>query len=259
MRTKIIYEDESLLVVYKPAGLATQTGKIGEQDLESEIKNYLGSPYLGLVFRLDQPVEGLLVLGKTQQISGQLVKQMVNGGLQKKYLAIVCGEIEQRQAELVNYISKTKGNRVEILSGDDRKVSEEAKDSERAEKLKEMMKETEARKAVLRYQVRKKIPCALRNDSGMAADIPVYLLDVEIDTGRMHQIRAQLSHAGLPLLGDIKYGSELSKMVSREFGIRNVALCADRLSFRHPVSGEQKNFEIKPENPAFQLEEKRIK
>ncbi|MBR1854412.1 MAG: hypothetical protein IJ794_14940 [Lachnospiraceae bacterium] len=251
MRTKIIYEDKDLLVVYKPAGLATETKNVGEQDLESEIKNYLGSSYLGTVLRLDQPVEGLILLCKTKQASGQFTKQLFLGGLEKKYLAMVCGEVEERQAELVDYMYKTKGNRVEILPAKDRKV-QNVKASDQVETI--MDKAT--KKAVLRYQVRKKIPCTLRNDSGIAVDIPIYLLDVEIDTGRLHQIRAQLSHAGLPLLGDVKYGSELSKMVSKELGIKNVALCADRLSFWHPTNQERKSFEIKPENPAFQLAEK---
>lgn len=256
MRTKIIYEDEDLLVVYKPAGLATETKNVGEQDLESEIKNYLGSSYLGTVFRLDQPVEGLILLGKTKQVSGQFAKQLTLGGLEKKYLAMVCGNVEECQAELVDHMYRTKGNRMEILPAKDIKASGTKALGMKASGQVETIVDKETKKAVLRYQVRKKIPCTMKDDRGNAVDIPIYLLDVEIDTGRMHQIRAQLSHAGVPILGDVKYGSELSKMASSELGIKNVALCADRLSFRHPTSNELKSFEIKPENPAFQLAEK---
>ena len=77
------------------------------------------------------------------------------------------------------------------------------------------------------------------------------LLAVQIETGRFHQIRAQLSHAGLPILGDEKYGSEESKELSREKKIRFTALCAASLSFRHPVTGKTMAFTQTPQNPAF--------
>ncbi|MBQ8118767.1 MAG: RluA family pseudouridine synthase [Lachnospiraceae bacterium] len=234
MQTKIVYEDKFLIVVYKPAGLATQTNKIGQSDVESEIKNYLGSPYLGLVHRLDQPVEGLLVLGKTEKASAGLAKQLTENTLKKRYLAMVCGEIKEQQTELVDHLYKTKENRAEILS------VEELSDAE----IQRLIREKGVRKACLRYRVEKK---AEQTDTSA----PVWRLDVEIDTGRFHQIRAQLSHAGLPILGDLKYGTELSKQVSRELGVRGVALCADRLQFRHPETKEVMSFEITPENPAF--------
>lgn len=249
MQAKIIYEDEFLLVVQKPAGLATQTNKIGQPDLESEVKNYLGCSYLGLVHRLDQPVEGLLVLGKTEKVSAQLVKQLASNALKKRYLAMVCGEPKESQAKLVDYLYKTKDNRAEILS------AEEIPDSEKTG----LIQEKGARKASLRYRVQNKWQHPLQDEkraSGSVSEsVTVCLLDVEIDTGRFHQIRAQLSHAGLPILGDIKYGTELSKQVSRELGVRNVALCANRLCFRHPVKNVEMSFEITPENPAFRLEE----
>ncbi len=77
------------------------------------------------------------------------------------------------------------------------------------------------------------------------------LLAVQIETGRFHQIRAQLSHAGFPILGDEKYGSEESKELSREKKIRFTALCAASLSFRHPVTGKTMAFTQAPQNPAF--------
>ena len=77
------------------------------------------------------------------------------------------------------------------------------------------------------------------------------LLAVQIETGRFHQIRAQLSHAGFPILGDEKYGSEESKELSREKKIRFTALCAASLSFRHPVTGKTMAFTQTPQNPAF--------
>lgn len=79
----------------------------------------------------------------------------------------------------------------------------------------------------------------------------VSLLDIHIDTGRFHQIRAQLSHAGMPLLGDSKYGNEESLLVSRQLAVRNVALCAYKIEFLHPVTGERKVFEIAPKRKIF--------
>lgn len=77
MRTKIIFEDRDILVIQKPAGLATQTARVDQQDVVSELKNYLtGSSYLGIVHRLDQPVEGLLVFGKTKSAAAFLTAQL---------------------------------------------------------------------------------------------------------------------------------------------------------------------------------------
>ena len=98
----ILYEDDQLLVVYTPAGIATQTGRVGQQDMVSELKNYLhrqakekgkanGEPYLGLVHRLDQPVCGLLVFAKTKSSAASLSHQLETGELQKYYYAIVLG------------------------------------------------------------------------------------------------------------------------------------------------------------------------
>ena len=81
MKTQVIYEDEDILVVHKPAGIATQTARVGQQDVVSELKNYLAKskgtqPYLGIVHRLDQPVEGLLVFAKSKQSAAALAAQL---------------------------------------------------------------------------------------------------------------------------------------------------------------------------------------
>ena len=102
MRTKIIYEDNDIIIVHKPAGMATQTSRIGQQDVVSELKNYLArndgsavvagsptsgqAPYLGIVHRLDQPVEGLLVFAKSKEAAAKLTKQLSKGTLNKALL-----------------------------------------------------------------------------------------------------------------------------------------------------------------------------
>ena len=77
------------------------------------------------------------------------------------------------------------------------------------------------------------------------------LVDVEIETGRFHQIRCQMAHHGMPLLGDAKYGSDQSMALSQSLSIRNVALCANRIAFKHPVTGKFMEYEVQPANPAF--------
>lgn len=220
MQTKIIYEDDHILVCHKPAGLATQSAKVGQPDMVSELKNYLtkqvkGAPYLGVVHRLDQPVEGLLVFAKTQAAAGKLTAQLAGGTLNKQYYALVCGKPAKEAGELVDYLRK-EGNLAKVSNNQDK----------------------EAKKAVLQYRIL----------SGMQLEDDQYisLLDIHIDTGRFHQIRAQLANAGWPILGDGKYGSELSVEVSKKLKIRNVALYAYRLELKHPATGKQLEFSIEP-------------
>ena len=187
----------------------------------SELKNYVAKknpgkmPYLGVVHRLDQPVEGLLVFAKTKKAAENLTAQLGKGTLKKEYLAVVCGKVPENTGRLVDYLAKEKGMAV-------------VKDAADAQ----------AKKAVLTYMKK-------------AENEKFTLLAVQIETGRFHQIRAQLSHAGFPILGDEKYGSEESKELSREKKIRFTALCAASLSFRHPVTGKIMAFTQAPQNPAF--------
>lgn len=226
MQTKIIYEDEHVLVCHKPAGLATQSGRVGQPDVESELKKYLNRPgeakreskaqppYLGVVHRLDQPVEGLLVFAKTKKVAAHLTKQLSEGSLNKQYYAMVCGQPVKEDGELVDYLVKD-GNVARVVTG-----------------------QTEgAKKAVLRYKV----------VEGAQVPTNVAILDIRIETGRFHQIRVQMSHAGMPLLGDSKYGTQESATLSRQLGIRNVALCAYAVEFMHPVNGNRLGFNIQPQ------------
>ena len=226
MLTKIIYEDEHVLVCHKPAGLATQSGRVGQPDVESELKKYLNRsegakreskaqpPYLGVVHRLDQPVEGLLVFAKNKKAAAHLTKQLSEGSLNKQYYAMVCGQPVKEDGELVDYLVKD-GNVAHVVTG-----------------------QTEgAKKAVLRYKV----------VEGTQVPTNVAILDIRIETGRFHQIRVQMSHAGMPLLGDSKYGTQESATLSRQLGIRNVALCAYAVEFMHPVNGKRLGFNIQPQ------------
>lgn len=245
MQTQIVYEDEAVLVIRKPAGLATESAGIGQKDVVSELKNYVAKknpgkmPYLGVVHRLDQPVEGLLVFAKTKKAAENLTAQLGKGMLKKEYLAVVCGKVPENTGRLVDYLAKEKGMAVVKDAADAQSEKDaDAQAKKDADVQAEKAADAQAKKAVLTYMKK-------------AETGSLTLLAVQIETGRFHQIRAQLSHAGFPILGDEKYGSEESKELSREKKIRFTALCAASLSFRHPVTGKVMAFTQAPQNPAF--------
>lgn len=226
MKTKIIYEDKHLLVVKKPAGLATQTARVGQQDVVSELKNYLQrtAPYLGVIHRLDQPVEGLLVFAKNQSAASALSAQLGEGTLNKLYYGAVCGKLKEKQGELVDYLYKdvNRTGCAVVVSGQ------------------ELQKYPGAKRAVLQYRLLQ-----------YAEEADLSLTEIHIETGRFHQIRAQMAHAGMALVGDAKYADEATKRKAAALGIRNVALCAFALEFLHPVTGQKMSFREKPEGTAF--------
>lgn len=235
MKTQIVYEDKDILVIYKPAGIAVQTAYVDRQDVVSELKNYLAkgegaSPYLGIIHRLDQPVEGLLVFAKNRRVAAALTAQLTGGSgpdsesLKKRYYGIFCGRTENKEGELVDDLRKD-------VSG--RAVAAEPGAGQ---------KDSLAKRAVLRYHILQETD---------VAGIPLSLADIQIETGRFHQIRAQMAHGGMNLLGDMKYGSADSMEASRKLGVRCVALCAYELEFLHPVKKEKLNFRIMPQGKVF--------
>ena len=231
MKTEILYQDQALLIVRKPSGLAVQTAAIGKPDVVSELKNALADrgrkgkdePYLGIIHRLDQPVEGLLVFAKTKEAAAALTSQLARGELKKRYYAVVCGQPPNDQGELVDYLYKDKNQRAQILSPADSHFKE-------------------ARRAVLHYRICQKIAFG---------DFRLSLAEISIETGRFHQIRAQMAHAGMPLLGDVKYGNEESFQAAEKLGIGSAALCAFDISLRHPVTKRPMHFQIRPGAKAF--------
>ena len=232
MQKNILYEDEAIIVTNKPAGIATQTARIGQQDMVSELKNYLakkpeykgkGEPYLGVVHRLDQPVSGVLVFAKTKQEAAELSRQLNNNDMQKIYYAVVLGRPEQTEGRLENYLYKDGKTNLSMVVKEDF---------------------PEAKKAVLEYKLIKTLVA-------LEADEEVSLIEIHLLTGRHHQIRVQMSHAGMPLLGDGKYGSEESRSFDRQAGCKNVALCAYKLKIKHPITHKEMIFEQQPEGEIF--------
>ena len=217
MNLHILHEDEHIIVCYKPAGIPTQTKKLGEQDMVSILKNYLKGGYVAVIHRLDQPVEGLLVFAKTPFAAKELNKGLQGAGFGKHYKAILWGIPTQKKATLEDYLVK-----------DGRTNTSRVCESS----------EADAKKAVLSYEV-----MATGKDDGKDFS----LVNVKLDSGRHHQIRVQMANMGCPILGDAKYNT--AAVQDRRF--RQIALCAYRLEFLHPKTKKQMEFEIEPEAEGF--------
>lgn len=243
MRTKIIYEDNDIIVIQKPAGIAVQTAQVGRIDVVSELKNYMGkNPYLGVIHRLDQPVEGLLVFAKNPKAAANLSAQLTKEDFCKEYLAVVCGKPAENSGELVDYLVKdgAVARVCENVSGEVQSAGQNSRQDNG--KTAGGAKADVSKLATLHYE---------RKETKEIAGEEISLLKIRLETGRFHQIRVQMSHAGYPILGDTKYGSEKSRQVSTEAGVRNVALCAYRLCFKHPVQKKVLEYVITPQGEAF--------
>lgn len=220
---RILYEDKDLLVCVKPAGIAAQTKKCGEQDMVSLLRNYRYAnreePYIGLVHRLDQPVEGILVFGKHAGSTAALNRQLTQGSFSKVYLAVAEGTMPAAEGKLVDFLKKDGRANCSAVVGQD---------------------EPGAKKAELLYQV-------LETDAGIQ---PVRnLVKIQLLTGRHHQIRVQMAHLGTPLAGDCKYGRQDKTAVQHPSGL---GLCACELVFVHPVFQKNMKFETAPSQKVFQ-------
>ena len=213
MILEVMYEDEDVIVCYKPAGVATQSQDVKRQHMVSLVKNYRCAkeeePYVGVVHRLDQPVEGILVFGKNAASTAILSKELKERAFAKYYYAIVTRENIPEEGVLEDYVVK-----------DGRKS--------RAMIVKE--NNPRAKKARLSYEVVDK-----KDDRS--------LLKIKLDTGRFHQIRVQLASRTAPILGDVKYGGSRTG--------NPLCLCAYRLQFNHPVTEEGMRFEICPKGEDF--------
>jgi 23S rRNA pseudouridine1911/1915/1917 synthase len=233
---EIIYEDSAVIVCRKPAGLATQTARVGQKDLVSMMMNHVAggktAPYLGLINRLDQPVSGLVLLAKDPGSAAVLSAEQKSHDMVKEYQAAALGQLEVRNGYMSDYIITD--SRTNTSSVTDEKTEG-------------------AKKAVLEFSiVRTGTVKEAAERLGTGAAVPESLAEhrisyitVRLITGRHHQIRLQMSHAGLPLLGDNKYGSEDSRAVSSCLGIKGLMLCACRLSFTHPSTHKAMEFTIK--------------
>ena len=206
---QIVYEDNHLLIINKKAGQLVQGDKTGDASLLDLIKDYIkvrdnkpGNVFLGLVHRIDRPTTGLVIYSKTSKALTRLTQMVKNREITKTYWAVVTKENIPEQQRLVHYLQK----------------------NEKTNKATVFIKPTDkAKESILNYRIIK----VLDN---------FQLLEVDLETGRHHQIRAQLSKIGVPIKGDLKYGSARS---NPDGGIH---LHARKLAFKHPVTKE--NIEV---------------
>ena len=218
-----IYEDEDILVCHKPAGMATEGARVGRMDLISRVRNYLARrdnannkgrqrnlpPYVATINRLDQPVEGVLVLAKNKKAAGNLASQIKN----KYYSALCYGTLSEDRGRLTDYIIRRESDGLaQIIT---REESLSYKDDSVTLSTGETVRTTggEPKKAELEYRV--------ITSKDMAT-----LLEIHLLTGRFHQIRAQLSHLGHPILGDSRYANPDSEQYSAVRSIDKVCLAA---------------------------------
>ena len=209
MTLDVLYEDNHLIAVYKPAGVLAQGDKTGDICLMDEARAYLkkkyqksGNVFLGLLHRLDRPVSGVVLLAKTTKGASRLSEQFREHQIEKIYNAIVVGKMKQGKGVLINRLQKDTDKKRAIIG-----------------------KDREGKEAELSYKV-------------LSSNDKLSLLEIKTQTGRFHQIRAQLSAIGHPVLGDIKYGAPFA------LPDKSITLSATSLSFETPTTKEKKKISI---------------
>lgn len=202
----VVYEDNHIIIVSKTASEIVQGDKTGDTPLSETVKQYLkekyakpGNVFLGVAHRLDRPVSGLVVFAKTSKALARLNDMFRNGEVKKTYWAIVKQCPPQEEGELVHYLVRNEQQNKSYAYTEEKKG---------------------AKKAVLHYRL-------------IGHSENYYLLEVDLKTGRHHQIRCQLAKVGCPIKGDLKYGFPRSNPDG------SISLHARKVCFVHPVSGKE--------------------
>ena len=212
----ILYEDNHVIVAFKPAGYLSQADQSGKPDMLSWIKSDIkqrydkpGDVFIGLVHRLDQPVSGLMVFARTSKAAGRLSAQVRAHTFGKYYLAVIRGQTEPMAGSMEDYLVKDRDINFVRICGPD-----------------------QGQFAHLDYET-------------IAHDTihNMSLVQIVLGTGRSHQIRVQFSSRGWPLAGDRRYGPEGRAQQNVPF---DLALMAQRLTFNHPTKNEPLDFAIEP-------------
>ena len=203
---RVLYEDNHLIIVNKAPSEIVQGDKTGDKPLSEVIKEYLkekyhkpGNVFCGVTHRLDRPTSGVVVFAKTSKALSRLNEIFRNGEVDKTYWAVVKNKPEKKEDRLTHYLVKNEKNNKST-----------AFDCEKPH----------TKKAVLHYKL-------------ISTSEKYYLLEIDLETGRHHQIRCQLAKIGSPIKGDLKYGAERSNPDG------SISLHARTISFIHPVSKER--------------------
>jgi len=202
---QVLYEDNHIIIINKRVGDIVQGDKTGDVPLSEIVKQYIaekyqkkGNAFLGVVHRLDRPTSGIVIFARTSKALERLNKMLRDKVIQKTYWAIVKNKPAENSATLIHFLKKNpKNNKTTVF-----------------------IKENEgSKKAILHYKLIKKLD-------------NYYLLEIDLETGRHHQIRAQLAAIKCPIKGDLKYGFNRS---NKDGGI---SLHAREISFSHPVGNK---------------------
>ena len=203
---QVLFEDNHIIAINKRCGDIVQGDKTGDKPLSEIVKSFLktkyskpGNVYLGIPHRLDRPTSGVVIFAKTSKSLSRLNKIFKDGKVQKYYWAVTKNKPEKQEDTLIHWLRK----------------------NEKTNKSTYFKKETvKAKKAVLHYRVLKKLE-------------RYFIIEIELVTGRHHQIRCQLSAIGCPVRGDLKYGYDRS---NNDGGID---LHAKKIIFEHPINGKK--------------------
>ena len=214
----VLYEDNHIIVVVKPANILSQADSTNDVDIMSQIKAYLkakynkeGNVFLGLVHRLDRRVSGVMVFAKTSKAASRLSEQIRQHSMEKSYYAIVQGKLNDVNT-LRHYLKKVNLNNknIAVISS---------------------VFDKEAKEAILKYKFIKSVTFD---------DETITLLEVDLITGRYNQIRAQFAHLGYPLINDFKYGYRFNNYEDL------LGLACVGLRFNHPITKERLSFNYIP-------------
>jgi len=222
IQEQVIYEDKHIIVLSKLSGQLSQPDKKNSPNLKNDLENYLiesgqrqKSPFIGVVHRLDRPVGGVMVYGKTKEGTAELNKFLQNNGFKKEYLAVVKGSLAETKASLKHTLLKNqKTNTSKVVDDGTPKAKE----------------------ALLDYEV---LSTANHPRLGTLSLVKIHLI-----TGRHHQIRVQFSEIGHPLVGDSKYGDKDNQPIG---------LWAYGLTLKLPFKQEKRRFSMTPNTPPFSL------
>ncbi len=210
---KVIYEDNHLLVVEKPVNILSQGDDTNDKDMVNLLKNYVkekynkpGNVFIGLVHRLDRPVGGVMVFAKTSKAASRLSEQVRNKTFKKTYRAVIHGTMNKKEDTLKDYLYKNKKTNMVSV------VNKNHKDSKNAE---------------LNYET-------------LQAKNNFSLVQIDLKTGRPHQIRVQFASRKHPLFGDQRYGQNINKVGQQ------IALWSYKIEIDHPTTKEKMEFICEP-------------